>query len=94
MVTVELNKILQTHPDYDVAGECLYAIVNENIGRNEKVVVDMRGVTSIPSIFLNVSIGRIIDELGMDTLRHFISFAQITKSQAERIKCYLENYKI
>ncbi len=51
----------------------------------------MESVTSLPSVFLNVSIGRIIDEFGTEAMRHF-TFVKITKVQAERLQKYLSSY--
>ena len=52
----------------------------------------MAGVTSMSSVFMNVSIGRIIDEYGMDALKKAISFSNITQQQAKRLTEYLERY--
>lgn len=52
----------------------------------------MEGVTSLPSIFLNVSLGKIIDDYDIEILKKHISFSNITRSQAERLKDYLIRY--
>lgn len=53
----------------------------------------MEGVSSLPSMFLNVSIGKFIDEFGFETLKKKISFAKITKLQAELLTDYISRYK-
>ncbi len=53
----------------------------------------MEGVSSIPSIFLNMSFGQFIDNFGIEKLRGMVSFSYITKLQAERITDYLKRYK-
>lgn len=53
----------------------------------------MEGVSSLPSMFLNVSIGKFIDKFGFETLKKKISFAKITKLQAERLTDYISRYK-
>ena len=54
--------------------------------------IDMNGVSSLPSILLNVSLGRIIDEKGKGTLKNYV-VSQITKLQAIRLKDYIMRYK-
>lgn len=46
---------------------------------SDKITIDMEGVSSLPSMFLNVSIGKFIDEFGFETLKKKISFTKITK---------------
>lgn len=73
------------------AGTSFYNQLVEILGENDKVVIDMSEVTSLPSIFLNVSIGRIIDVYGMEALKK-LSFTMITKQQALRLKEYIDKY--
>lgn len=91
--TIHLNQILLQDADLTVAGEKFYDLVKNHIAGSEKVVVDMENVTSLPSIFLNVSFGRIIDEYGMEAVRQLFTFVKITKIQAERLKKYFSSYK-
>ena len=91
--TIHLNQILQQDADLTVAGSKFYDSVKEHVADSEKIVVDMENVTSLPSIFLNVSFGRIIDEYGMDVVRQLFSFVKITKMQAERLQKYFGAYK-
>lgn len=92
MWTIILNQIFDTSKDAADAGTSLYSQIKLLIDSNNKAVIDMTGVTSISSVFMNVSIGRIIDEYGMDTLRKTVSFSNITQQQAKRLKEYLERY--
>lgn len=75
------------------AGNVLYDKMNECLVANDKLVMDMEGVSSIPSIFLNMSFGQFIDNFGIEKLRGMVSFSNITKLQAERIIDYLKRYK-
>lgn len=52
----------------------------------------MTGVESLPSIFLNMSLGRIIEDFGEEALKGKLSFKNITKAQAERVKDYLNRF--
>ena len=76
---------------YPQAGSELYDILVQKMDE-PKIVLDMTGVTILPSMFLNVSIGKFIDNYGLDTLRSKISFHKISVSQAQRIKDYVQKY--
>ena len=65
----------------------------DNISQSSKITIDLEGISSLPSMFLNVSIGRYIDEYGFDSLKNRISFVKITKAQAERIREYIDKYR-
>lgn len=73
------------------AGTSFYQQLVSAFGENDKVVVDMSEVSSLPSVFLNVSIGRIIDDYGLEALKK-VSFVMITKQQAFRLKEYIGKY--
>lgn len=75
------------------AGNVLYDKMNECVLTNDKLVLDMSGVSSIPSIFLNMSFGQFIDKYGVEKLKNMVSFTNITRTQAERITDYLKRYK-
>ena len=74
------------------AGDLFYSQIIKGLNKSEKVIIDMTDVTAMPSIFLNVSIGRIIDEMGMDKVKNNIVFTMITKQQALRLKEYMLKY--
>ena len=78
--------------DLPGAGQIFYDALNKAIQQNENIVVDMYGVSSLPSIFLNVSVGRIIEERGKEELKAHVSFVKITKKQAMRLKDYFSRY--
>lgn len=75
------------------SGNVLYDKMCNCVDANDKLILDMEGVSSMPSIFLNMSFGQFIDKFGVVKLREMVSFSNITKSQAERITDYLKRYK-
>ena len=83
---------MSSHANLPDAGVELYKIIVCTISSDDKIVANMEGVTSLPSIFLNVSLGKIIDDYDIETLKKHISFSNITRSQAERLKDYLIRY--
>lgn len=86
MCVFNMNTALQQSKDYSVAGQYLYKSIKEAIANNDRLSVDMDGVTSLPSVFLNVSLGKIIDEEGKDKLKQYVGFVKITKQQALRLR--------
>ena len=89
MCTIRLSEVLYGK-DYPEAGASLYEIIMQNKDSADKIVISMEGVSSIPSMFLNVSIGRYIEEFGIESLRSKISFSKITKAQAVRLRDYID----
>lgn len=75
----------KSYPD---AGVALYDAIVANMD-SDKIVLDMTDVTTMPSMFLNTSIGKFIEVYGVELLRNKIAFAKITSTQATRIKEYI-----
>jgi hypothetical protein len=76
----------KTYPD---SGVELYDLLEGKMTDNERVILDMTGVTSLPSMFLNVSIGRFVKQHGYQALKDKVSFANISQSQANRMVEYI-----
>lgn len=93
MCTIYLKNILAETADLPQAGNIFYDKVMDAESRSEKVIVNMENVTYLPSIFLNVSIGRIIDDFGIQWVKDHLSFTRITKAQALRLSDYLSIYR-
>lgn len=87
-----MSIVLQQSEDLSVAGNSFYNSIKQAISNNDKLSVNMDGVTSLPSVFLNISLGRIIDEEGKDKLKQYVGFVRITKQQAVRLSDYLQRY--
>lgn len=88
MCTIRLQDIMQGH-DYPDSGALLFDKMMELENVCDKVVLDLDGVISLPSIFLNVSVGKYIMQFGVDALKEKYSFAHISVSQIERLKKYI-----
>ena len=91
MWTINLKEMMvnRTYPE---AGAALYAEFCHHKDSVDKIIVDLDGVETLPSMFLNTSIGAYIDNFGKESLRQKISFTKITRSQAERLRDYLDRY--
>ncbi len=91
MCTINLKEMMinRTYPE---AGAALYAEICLYKDTVDKIIVNLDGVETLPSMFLNTSIGAYIDSFGKESLKEKISFAKITRSQAERLRDYLARY--
>ena len=76
----------RTFPD---AGAYLYDTMMSNIDTQDKIIWDLSGVSEIPSMFLNMCLGKLVKERGADFVKSRISFINITKAQALRIMDYV-----
>lgn len=94
MHRILLKDIINSTDVLTDAGDIFYSQLVGAISKDEKVVVDMTGVSYLPSVFLNVSIGRILDQYGTESLKKHISFARITKQQADRLTDYIAKYHV
>lgn len=88
MCKIKIGDLLKDK-SYPEAGDNLYKKILHYIDSEDKVVLDMSEVDALPSMFLNTSIGRFIDDFGYDKLKSKVSFSNIGSSQAERIKDYI-----
>lgn len=73
------------------AGGSLYDILTSNLDK-DRIVLDMKGVTVIPSLFLNTSLGRLMNEKGVAVVRQKIAFCNIPASQMAHIREYVRRY--
>jgi len=88
MCTIKLQPLMEgrTFPD---SGNVLFHLIEEKLQMEDKIILDMTNVVSLPSMFLNVSIGKFIETHGIDALKKKIAFAHISTSQMERLKVYI-----
>ncbi len=79
--------------DYPTAGEVLYGMIMKDMDSSDKIVLDMDGVSLIPSMFLNTSLGRIIRERGVAFVKSKLGFSNIKSSDANRIREYVGRFE-
>lgn len=92
MASITVLPIMQGH-DYPTAGSVLYGIIMERIDSEDRIILDMSGVSLIPSMFLNTSIGRIIREKGVGFVKSKFGFSHIKVSDANRIRDYVKRFE-
>lgn len=91
MVSISVFPIMREN-DYPTAGDVVYGLIMKNIDSADIITLDMKGVSLIPSMFLNTSLGRIIQERGLDFVKAKLTFTNIKSSDANRIKAYVGRF--
>lgn len=91
MCTIRLYEIIEQHQHYPDAGSALYHEIVENLD-DDRIIIDSENVRGIPTLLLNTSIGRLIDEFGYENLKGKIGFTHIGKTDAETIRKYINRY--
>lgn len=91
-VDVVLKDILKDRT-YPEGGTVLYGIAEEAINCGNKILLDMKEVDSIPTLFMNTSFGDLIINHGIKETKSLFIFNNITKSQLERIQKYFNDFE-
>lgn len=84
---IQLSQLMADRP-YPESGQMLYDYMSPLLANGESVTLDLAGVISLPSMFLNASIGMAAREYGIESIKKNIAFRNVTKTQAERLKEY------
>lgn len=79
--------------NYPDAGDVLYSVLNDNIDKQDRIILDFKDVTLVPSMFLNTSLGKIIGERGAGIIRQKIAFSNISASQIAHIREYVQRFE-
>lgn len=79
--------------NYPDAGDVLYSVLNDNLDKQDRIILDFKDVTLVPSMFLNTSLGKIIGERGAGIIRQKIAFSNIPASQIAHIREYVQRFE-
>lgn len=79
--------------NYPDAGDVLYSVLNDNLDKQDRIILDFKDVTLVPSMFLNTSLGKIIGERGAGVIRQKIAFSNISASQIAHIREYVQRFE-
>ncbi len=93
MKTILVKNIIKETQDYAKSGTLVYNIAKEAINEAMEVILDLEGVDSVPTIFLNTSFGALMDEYGVLTIKQLFRFRNIKQTQIERIRKYYYDYE-
>lgn len=77
---------------YPEAGAKLYWLANPLLAQKQPIEIDMSDVASVPTLFMNISFGRLMSEYGKEPVMRSIRFFNISRSQLERFKSYFQSY--
>lgn len=92
METILLYDILKEN-DYATSGTIVHDIAYEAILNDDLIVIDMEGIESVPTTFMNTSFGTLMNNFGVDKIKKSFRFRNILKTQVERISKYFYDYE-
>ena len=84
---IQLAQIMKDRT-YPESGSVLYDTMIPLLSADQKVILDMADVISLPSMFLNASIGMAAQKYGAEKIKKSIVFHHVSRTQAERLKEY------
>lgn len=77
-----------------IEGCTLYCILKPFLSSDERVELSLKGFPAMSSSFFNSSFGRLIEENGIDKLKSFLKFTDVTQSHANLIRRYIDFYSL
>lgn len=89
---IKLKNIVETG-SYTESGAIVYGMIKEHIDKGEKITIDLSGVTSLPAVFWNISLIRILEEYGIEKVKDKIKLEYITKLQTKMLTKYILKFK-
>lgn len=92
MKTIQLKDVIAKTQDYAESGSIVFGIADLAISENDTVAIDLSGVDSVPTIFMNTSFGALMDKYGADVTKSF-RFRNVKQTQIERFKKYFDDYR-
>ena len=72
------------------AGDYVYNLMLPLADTDEEFVLDLQGVSDLPSLFFNMCLKRFVDDSGVDFVKSRVRFKNISKRQAAWLVDYLE----
>ena len=72
------------------AGDYVYNLMLPFAGTDEEFVLDLQGVSDLPSLFLIMCLKRFVDDRGAEFVKSRVRFKNISKRQAAWLVDYLE----
>ena len=72
------------------AGNYVYNLMSPFADTDEEFVLDLQGVSDLPSLFFNRCLKRLADDRGVEYVKSRVRFKNISRSQAARVVDYLE----
>lgn len=92
MKTINLYQLLENH-NYVESGAMVFDLAKDVVSKGEIITIDMTNVESVPTNFLNTSLGALMDIYGVEKVKKSFMFKNILKTQVERIIKYFDDYQ-
>lgn len=80
--------------NYSKAGNDIFKGSINPIIDGDVIIINMEGVDSVPTTFMNTSFGALMDIFGEEKVKKSFRFRNVLKSQIERFRQYFDDYKI
>lgn len=93
MQALLIKTYLDKYLDYPKAGDTFYRDAKNIIDAGGIVVFDMLDVDGIPTVFLNTSLGHLLDDYGVDKVKQSIRTGNMPRSQVDRMRRYIAIYQ-
>ena len=72
------------------AGDYVYNLMLPFADTDEEFVLDLQGVSDLPSLFFNMCLKRFVEGRGTEFVKSRVRFKNISRSQAARVVDYVE----
>ena len=72
------------------AGDYVYNLMLPYADTDEVFVLDLQGVSDLPSLFFNMCLKRFVEDCGAEFVKGRVRFKNISRSQAARVVDYVE----
>lgn len=91
--TIILNDLLACY-NYVDSGSIVFNEAKDMVLKNEIVVLDMSNVESVPTTFLNTSLGALMDIYGVERVKKSFRFRNVLRTQVDRLTKYFNDYQV
>lgn len=92
-IDISLKDILKD-TSFPKGGSILFEIAKEIIESGNTICLDMEGIESFPTVFMNTSFGDLINIFGISQTKQSFRFKNVTKMQIDRIRKYFNDYEV
>lgn len=93
MIIFRIQDFIDKNENLSKAGKELYNAVYPHIGGEDKIILDFSGNMGIPTLFLNTSLGDLMDVFGIEKIKKAFKYINLQNTQAERIQKYFNDYE-
>lgn len=89
MVIAVLDHV--AHCDTSADGDALYLVLHRALALASRVTVSFDGVDGVPSSFINASIVRLVEELGIEAVKSRIAITDVSGQVSDMLRRCVRN---